>query len=271
MLFDIDLVKAERTRERRRIGRYSMYKMVYRSSLEDHVQQLQLMAKAVLPFLKDYCLNETLVLAYIDCHDDPEIDPRLGDVQAAYKAVMTLQEREGLEELEKAATFYATSRFGTIRYGEYPYDHVLRNYQRRFSPEAQLVHFLDKIAAFCEAWHEIGAGNTELIADRSDPHGRPVQNPFVGYPALTEQLVRAQPFLQELRDRNDVFLKPAPVTNYATVAQLGKPHTLESVLTESSQRTVYGAWLKVILESQNQKLIEHLYTPNTFQFPNCRP
>ena len=263
----------DRIAELEKIGRYSMYDMRYRWSLRQHIQHLQLMLLATLPYLDDYLLNEELALAYATIHDDPELYPPLGDVQAAYKAVMARHERERLEKLEEEAVVHVIERFEN-RLPDYGIP--LRNYRRQFSPEAQLVHFLDKIAAFYEAMHELMAGGEGVITAMSDPSGRPVLNPFQGYPQQTRGLIEARPFLNELVrcECAGPFVAPAPGLPYLTLFKQGQSHTLEWVKQRSgrpySGYSAYSAWLKMILDSGDEKLIERLYVPNHVHFANCR-
>ncbi|OGD63690.1 hypothetical protein A3A71_01595 [Candidatus Berkelbacteria bacterium RIFCSPLOWO2_01_FULL_50_28] len=262
-----------RTGELKKIGRYSMYKMQYRWNLYEHIQHLQLLLQETLPFLRGYLLNEFLVMAYAAVHDDPELDIRLGDVQTGYKDVMSQFELMQLEEIEERAVDYVIERFGRIDIGSYSYPDILRNYRRQLSPEAQLVHYVDKIAAFYEALHELMAGNEEVITDKFDASGRLTVHPFQGYPKRTQALIANRPFLADLQSLRDVapFIAPAPGLPYLTLFKQSEPHTLESVRQRSNRPSSgYAAWLKVILNSGNEYLIERLYTPNTKVFANCR-
>lgn len=263
----------DRIAELEKIGRYSMYDMKYRWSLRQHIQHLQLMLLATLPYLDDYLLNKDLALTYATIHDDPELYPLLGDVQAACKAVMSRHERERLEDLEEEAVTYVIGRFEN-RLPDYGIP--LRNYRRQFSPEAQLVHFLDKIAAFYEAMHELMAGEEGVITAMSDPLGRPTLHPFQGYPKQTQGLIEARPFLNELvrRECAGPFVTAAPGLPYLTLFKQGEPHTLDWVKQRADKPytgySAYSPWLKMILESGDEELIERLYIPNPVQFANCR-
>lgn len=266
-----------RVNELRKIGRYNMYDMQYRIDLYQHTKQVGLLVEAMLPFLGDYLLNAPLMRLYAAVHDDPEIYPKLGDVQAAYKAVMERVEREELEALEEEAVEYVLERFGSnTDIGGYTYGQVLRSYRRQITPEAQLVGFLDKVAAFCEAFHEIAAGNQDIVTSKPDPKGRKTSNPFYrdGYPKRTEGLIEQHPFLKELRYRSELkqpFVYGVGEWNYITIVNSGKPHTLKSIEDDASASipNVYQKWLKVILESGDDELIEALYVLNTRQFANC--
>lgn len=263
----------DRIAELEKIGRYSMYDMKYRWSLRQHIQHLQLMLLATLPYLDDYLLNKDLALAYATIHDDPELYPPLGDVQAAYKAVMARHERERLEKLEEEAVVHVIERFESRLPG---YGTQLHNYRRQFSPEAQLVHFLDKITAFYEAMHELKAGGEGVITAMSDSSGRPVLNPFQGYPKQTQGLIATRPFLSELVERECAgpFVAAAPGLPYLTLFKQGQSHTFDWVKQRSDRPytgySAYGAWLKMILDSGDEELIERLYIPNPVHFANCR-
>lgn len=265
-----------RVTELRQVGRYSMYNMWYRIDLYQHTKQLCILVEAVLPFLGDYLLDDNLVRLYAAIHDDPEIFPGLGDVQAAYKAVMEPREVEALEALEERAVAYVIEQFGDVPLLDtWTYSQILLNYRRQLGPEAQLVHYLDKVGAFYEAMHELMAGNPEIITNKPDPKGRMTKHPIEGYPTTTARLVALRPFLREIAAiAKAPFLRPIAALPYLTLFKQGQPHTLESVreraaLDPETRNTGYSTWLKTILESGDDELIEALHVPNTRHFPNC--
>ncbi len=271
-----ELLGGERIAEQRKIGRYSLYGMLFRLDLNQHTRHVRLMVEATLPHLDAFILNTPLIRHFCDGHDDPEIYPKLGDVQAAFKALMTDREKKELEALEDEAMGYVIDRFGDVDLGGYTYSQMLYNYRLQLSPEAQIVHYIDKIAAFYEVMHELMAGNPDVITNKPDPKGRRTDHPFVGYPRKTHELIAARPFLAELQKLKEVapFVAPAPGLPWLTLFKQGEPHTLDSVRQRAAKpgagrNTAYSDWLKVILESGDDELIKALYVPNTRQFANC--
>lgn len=168
------------------IARYSLYDLVYyRCSVGLHTRQVAALVKEVEPLMTErfgpaYCPKTAELLAHI--HDDKEICPALGDVQAADKALMTADQKEALAKLERDALEHVYGLFAPQLTPELRevYGNLLLVAHEYYGLEMQLVNYLDKFSAYCEALYELYAGN-QTIAQPVERAGGRAPVPFEFY------------------------------------------------------------------------------------------
>lgn len=122
-----------------------------------------------------------------------------------------------------------------------------------------MVKFLDKIDAFCEALHELLAGNTDVTVEKPNPYGRLAPVPFQYYPAKTRDLFTSFKYIRSLQQRhNHPFLQPVPAVDYKELSKTGRPHTLKS-FGKPTGIDVYDAWIKTIRTHSKKEELRHYY------------
>lgn len=275
----IEALGPERQAALAQIGRYSMYRFVYRTSVADHAHRVARMFTTVWPIVHqavrnfdrhgaadnfDYQHGYRLALV----HDDIEAYPDLSDVQAGLKALMTVEEKQELSRKEFLAIGYVIDRFGRTNSSEYR--QLLEDALSKTSLLAQLVcGRIDKTDAWCEAVHEATAGNPDVTERKANQRGELAPLPFHHYPAIL-----AAPYCITWPGATidfggmHPFLGPIPIIDHLAVARAGRPHTGQSI-SHPTGITLYDAWKAMIL-SDPAADASWLWTPTTRTFPNCR-
>ncbi len=263
----IEALGMEREAALDKIGRYNMYRFNYRTSIADHARRVAWMYLEVWPiflhlglvFSKGYVLART--------HDDPEIDPNLLDVQAGHKAVMGEHDKNLLETKELAAIEYVAERFGP-KVGPYIYRDVLIEAKDRQTREAQLIKLIDKYDAYCEAIHELRAGNVDVTINKTSAFGEPAPVPFELYPKLTRKLANESEMLKGLFEQSThPFLSPIDPIDFRSIAASGQMHTADSVRIPTGI-SAYDAWIEMIFKYSHDEPT-WLWNLNTNQYANC--
>jgi len=144
-----------------RYGRLSV--MYYRTNLLIHSQRVTALLERVIPLAKksypDFDARKARLIARH--HDDYELQP-IGDVPLQLKLVMSGYELSELQEKEILAA-EAMARVYPKRVGGYNYLQLLLHAIHKDCREAQLVSVVDKVDGYCEALHEVLAGNTVFL------------------------------------------------------------------------------------------------------------
>jgi hypothetical protein len=151
-----------RDRELKKIIRYSMKTrtpMFYRTNLYIHSRRLFVLIKDSAEMINsiygdDFDIDKALTLALV--HDDAEIVT--GDIQLYYKERMSVEELKEVDDDEEKAIGVLCERWPDKING-FSYRDLLFHALRKDCIEAQIVSYFDKIDAFCEALHELHAGN----------------------------------------------------------------------------------------------------------------
>jgi 5'-deoxynucleotidase YfbR-like HD superfamily hydrolase len=108
-------------------------------------------------------LKKTLYLALV--HDDAEIVT--GDIQAYYKDRMSLEELSEMDNNEKEAIEKLVGMWPK-NIGGFSYRNLLYHALNKDCIEAQIVSYCDKVDAYCEALHEVFAGNPKFAGASQD-------------------------------------------------------------------------------------------------------
>ncbi len=250
------LTWASRLQDLDTIKRYGPMKvMYYRTTDAFHVGRVKTLVQR--PEIFDLArelvrgLDGAMVPVLADHHDDPENYPDLGDVTLQAKLMMNAEQlsdhqKKEILAAEEVARCYAPRR-GPRRVQGYLLLDLYHRAILKDSKEAQLVSLVDKMDGFCEALHELLAGNT--------PFAEAVMNYFVKTFAL-DRLIRKYPLIQ------DIFFDPrnpfvSPTDDSRGVVQLSdlfrgktcnaRPHTPETVAC-NTHIPMYELWKRVTIE-----------------------
>ena len=162
----------------RSVLRYGVWeKMFYRTNLKIHTERL-------LYFFEDHVSDWAVGFfrksrrnpfsffreafdpaeerVYLKHHDDFELDPILGDVTLREKLTMTKEELFALRELELKAVETITRIWPRTVEG-YNVRDLLLQAIRKDRIVGQLGSVIDKVDGFCEALHEVLAGNVVFL------------------------------------------------------------------------------------------------------------
>ena len=155
----IDFLGFEERNKLANIYRYSNYAVsFYRSDVLRHSRRVFWLLKNCLPrlcnALDDFGAKRAQVLSLV--HDDVEI--LIGDFQSANRLKMNAEQLTENNRQEEEAIDRMAERFPEFLEG-YRYRDLLWEIYQKNTAEAQAVKFIDHLDGFCEALHEIFAGN----------------------------------------------------------------------------------------------------------------
>ncbi len=220
-----------------RYGKFDV--MFYRTNLLVHKNRVQAIVKALLPFASIYeNFNAKKTLLISEHHDDYELILKGGDIPLQLKLLMSKKEEEDLKEREVLAAERMSQYYPKSVKG-FKYLDLLMHSIRKDCPEAQLHSFADKLDGYCEAIHEVLAGNTIFL------------EPIINYNAkIFNNLENNFPLIRELFNGKGGHLFHFPVVDLIDFFQKGNlgptPHTPETI----TKRTViphYEEWKKITL------------------------
>lgn len=230
----------------RAITRYSLYDVFfYRTNVWQHTRRVAWLVQAMAPHIHEVYqdFNEDLAVMLALVHDDIELI--IGDVQAGNKAIMTLDQRQVLQASEEQARVTLCNRF-PVRVGKYEYAWLLETASNCTTLEAQVVKYLDKIDAWCEAMHELCAGNTCVTVRVTNAYGE-TPLPFEYYPAvLARHRADYYNLLEPLFEKKQGLFKPLPAIKYLKIVENGQPHTLDSLYADVGE-PIYDLWKRIML------------------------
>ena len=229
------------------IKRYHKFKvMFYRSNDLLHSKRVLALLKEILPYIIKLYPEFDVTLAKLIAlhHDNHEIIMKGGDISLQLKLNMNYNgDHEGLrllhqEEIlavEKLSESYPKEIKG-YKYKEIAFHAVYKD-----CIEAQVVSFVDKIDGYCEAIHEVLAGNNIFL------------EPVINYLSNTfNDLVRAYPLIKELFEIKNVWFDLKSIVDLKDFFEDGliggKPHTQETI----EKKTVipqYEMWKKITLKN----------------------
>lgn len=231
--------------------RYHSYKpMLYRTNLWMHTRRLVALLEAVsediIKIFPDWNIEKSRTFASI--HDDAEII--VGDIQFGKKIQMTDKEMAALAQKEERAIDELTARFPAEING-FNYGELAHAYEDKTPDnfDAMIVKYLDKMDAYCEATHEVLAGNDIFIAGV----GADMESPITVYKHFFSTFTEAWPDLQLLRDTGHPFFQIPPPLSDAHLQQKRTPHTIESIKKDTGLAH-YEFWKAATLERMEDGL-----------------
>ena len=227
----------------RKIKRYHKFKvMFYRTNNLLHSQRVLYLLEEILPIVKslypDFDEKKARLIALH--HDNHEIVLEGGDIPLQYKLMMTDEESSDLQQKEILAVEMLSKSYPKKIKG-YEYKQLSLHAIFKDCIEAQVVSFIDKIDGYCEAIHEVLAGNVIFL------------EPIINYNLKTfNDLIGKYPLITE------VFKLKKNWFDYEIVVDIkgffddgligGKPHTKETI----EKKTVipqYEMWKYVTLKN----------------------
>ncbi|MFA6324872.1 MAG: YfbR-like 5'-deoxynucleotidase [Candidatus Paceibacterota bacterium] len=149
----------------KKIKRYHKFKiMFYRTNDLIHSRRVKLLLDTVIPFVKRIYPNFNSKKARLIAlhHDDFEIALEGGDIPLQFKLMMSEIELMDLKQKEVLAAETISALYSKTIDG-YNYKQILFHAIFKDCIEAQVVSFVDKVDAYCEAIHEVLAGNTVFL------------------------------------------------------------------------------------------------------------
>ncbi len=229
-----------RKRKLRKIKRYVAFNVFYyRSSLWLHhlrvAALVEELAGTILETWKDFDIKRAWTAALV--HDDHEMVT--GDIPLFHKEAMTDSEKQVLKELEIGAVESLAKKFPQTING-YNYQKLLLDTILKDSREARVLSYLDKLDAYCEANHELLAGNFSALF------------PVRDYPLRIADLQTKYRDIAPLFERKEIpllniHLRADPrCIKYERYAHFGKGHTAESIRKESDI-LFYDDWRSVVV------------------------
>ena len=190
-------------------------------------------AKEVQTVFPSFDKTRAQLMALI--HDDLEIV--MGDVQLNDKLAMTPEEKHALDQTENAAMNEIASRFPEY-IGQYTYKELLTQYNQIdiHDVEAIVVKYCDKMDGYCEALHELHAGNSMFATPL---HTNTI--PTDVYPSILQSFEKTFPLFAKVRNlSHPLFSFPQSIDVSDTVAH-GFLHSPSSI-QKTTGVTHYDTW-----------------------------
>jgi hypothetical protein len=215
--------------------------MFYRTNLFVHSNRVQGIVQKLIPgaMVAYPELNPELVLMISKYHDDHEIIPSLGDVPLQMKLLMDHEKLSSLKQSELEAARMLSADYGNPVIGDYRYIDLLMHAIQKDCAEAQLHSLADKIDGFCEAVHEVLAGNLGFL--------EAVMN-YIG--KTFNDLPKNFPLIVDAFGPNNEFFN-FPVVELKPYFEFGKVgaflHTPQTILERKTGIIHYELWKQVTL------------------------
>ncbi|MFA6251102.1 MAG: YfbR-like 5'-deoxynucleotidase [Candidatus Paceibacterota bacterium] len=236
----------------KRYGKFSV--MFYRTDLSIYSKRVSALLEVIIPFVKnlypDFDIKKAKLIAKY--HDDFETVLKGGDISLQLKLMMNESEMSELKRKEVLAVDQISTLYPQ-RIRGYNYKQLLLHVVFKDCIEAQAVSFVDKIDGYCEAIHEILAGNVIFVEPVINYYSKTF-NDLPGHFPLIKKV-----FLID----NDLF--SFPVVDLIEFFQGGKigshPHDPASIRRKTGIPH-YEVWKKVTIKKIG---IEQLITQLEFQ------
>ena len=237
-----------------KVKRYHTFKvMFYRTDLLLHSERVQEIVKVLLPVAKNVYpkINSSKTILISKFHDDHEMVSKRGDISLQLKLQLTEKGDENellsIHQEEIMAIDFLSKCYKNPRISNSQYRDLLIHSALKDCPEAQLHSFADKIDGYCEAIHEVLAGNIGFL------------EPVINYIAKTfNDLPGKYPLIRDLfAIENTLFFFPVvDLHNYTNFARIGaSPHTLRSMVRRT-KIPHYELWKEITLSFPNgEKLL----------------
>jgi 5'-deoxynucleotidase YfbR-like HD superfamily hydrolase len=224
--------------------RYHKYPvMYYRTNLWKHSNRLTWLidttADSVRAAHPTYNAGRAKMIAAV--HDDAEMI--IGDVQFSVKLTMSAEEIDAHSKKEVAAIEALAKKYPKT-VGGFVYEDLMKCYEAT-SPndlEAVVVKYMDKMDAYCEAYHELRAGNTTFRNGSGSDDITPIDS-YEQYFHITFQ--NAYPIWQTLKNAHP-FFHPLSIGDTQPNVRPDTPHTAQS-LQEMAPSTHYNIWKNATL------------------------
>lgn len=228
-------------RDLKKIKRYHKFKvMFYRTNDLIHSKRVAFLLETVLPFVQDVYPDFDSKKAKLIAlhHDNFEIVLKGGDISLQLKLMMNETELMDLQQKEILAAETMSTLYPKKIAG-YNYKQILLHAILKDCIEAQVVSFVDKIDGYCEAIHEVLAGNIVFL------------EPIINYNMKTfNNLSQNFPLIQKLFYFSPGSFFNFPVVDLKEFFQNGRigvcPHNLETI-SRKTEIFHYEKWKEVTI------------------------
>lgn len=247
------------------IIRYNMFSpMYYRTDLLLHSKRIVWLLEELIPYAKKVFpgFNTDLARTMATVHDDLEI--ALGDIMLGEKLTYTKKQHEELYKKEQLAIEEVAHGFPDTING-FRYKQLMQRYQMfeeylhpdlgimMDDPEAMLVKYCDKMEGYCEALHELYAGNIRF----ADGHLPGERTPFEVYTKVFKEFTKKFPLFNRMKIFNHPLLQNPLDISAEAILKKAKPHTVSSILKPIGNPH-YDAWKQISIEKGGIELIDRL-------------
>ena len=231
-----------------RIKRYHKFKvMFYRTNDLLHSKRVLALLEMILPYILEFYPEFNVKLARLIAlhHDNHEIIMKGGDISLQLKLELRYNgDIAGLKQLNqdeiRAAKKLAKSYPKKIEGYDY-YNEIAIHAISKDCIEAQVVSFVDKIDGYCEAIHEVLAGNTIFL------------EPIINYLSNTfNDLIKAYPLIKEIFGIRNAWFDLLSIVDLRDFFEDGliggNPHTIKTI----EKKTVipqYEKWKEITISN----------------------
>ena len=216
--------------------------MFYRTNLYIHEKRVRAIVKKLLSsaisFYPKLEIKKTFLIS--EYHDDFELISKRGDVSLQLKLMMNGSELSSLKEEEINSAKKIARIYHNPDIEGYKYENLLMHAILKDCIESQIHSFADKIDAYCEAIHEVLAGNTVFLEPIINYHAKIFNNLSGNFPLIKKIFngkIKGTLFDFPVVDLKDFFQK-------GNIG--GKPYTAETV----KRKTLiphYEMWKEITL------------------------
>lgn len=256
-----------RDQQLKNIIRYHAFNpMWYRTNLYIHSRRIVWLMEELLPFAVQaypgFDVEVARTMAAI--HDDLEIS--LGDIMLAEKVNMNADQHADLHRREQEAIATVAAMFPS-RVNGFDYKKLMFRYQefeeflhpdlgiQLNDAEAAVVKYCDKLEGFCEALHEIFAGNVAFTHGYSET----TSGPYDVYTKVLNTFTEKFPIFAPMREFEHPLLRMAAPLDIDRIVSDGKEHTKESIGAPTSYAH-YDAWKEISLERGGEWVLKQMTT-----------
>lgn len=244
-----EFIWENRTRDLRKVKRYGDFRvMYYRTDLLIHSVRVQHLVEKSISFVRSFYPNFDAKKAVLMAkyHDDFELILEGGDVSLRRKLNKTLEEKLKLQEEEISAAKELSVLYPKEIEG-YNYQELLLEMIYKNSVESQVVCFMDKTDGFCEAIHEILAGNLIFL------------EPVLNYPFKTFNDLQGHfPLIKKVfNDNKSIFnFSVVDLILFFKIRNVVELHNDKTILVKTSIYQ-YDIWREITRYQFSGSLLTH--------------
>ncbi len=247
----------DRTNLLQNIWRYNNYPVVfYRSDVWVHSKRiycmLQELEKNLKNVYKNFNIEKALIMSLV--HDDPEIIT--GDIVAGKKAKLNTEELQILDDDELIAVEELKRRYPNEIFG-FNYSDLILEIIHKNTIEAQVVKYLDRFDALCEAVHEVRSGNVDFIIHQKSEYGE-LELPIEYYEKRFNNWEKNYPLLKDMISKGKIPFMIYQKIDLKKLSAQKIEYNFTNIL-DSSGIEYYDWWIKILSKRLDSKDFERLY------------
>lgn len=246
-----------------KIKRYGNYKTIYyRTDVYFHSMKVYFLVKSIIPYVKSifwdkFDENKATIMALV--HDDAEL--LTWDFWSSQTVLMNSSEIAEYENIEEKSIYILSKSFPEFIWN-YIYKNLLLEILHYSTLEAQLVKYIDHVDWYCEAMHEILAGNKCILADTRTQYGLLPIPPEYYYNRFNN-LPKYYSLISDLFKNIDPFYEKFENPEVYELNNLWNPFLLSDLYKETNI-PIYDWWKNVLLNSLTSENIKYLVTQTEY-------